>query len=52
MGGSVQANPEYVYEPWYKFGVAFLYLEMAIAIGVTVYSLYMAFTGVGVQFKH
>lgn len=35
------------YEPWYKWGVLFLYLEMAIAVGVSIYSLYMAFTGMG-----
>ncbi len=35
------------YEPWYKYGVFFLYVEMAIAILVCVYSLYMAFTGTG-----
>ena len=25
------------YEPWYKWGVLFLYLEMAIAVGVSVW---------------
>ena len=32
---------------WYKYGVAILYLEMAIALAVSAYSLYMAFTGKG-----
>ena len=32
---------------WYRYGVLFLYLEMVIAIAVSVYSLYMAFTGKG-----
>lgn len=32
---------------WYRYGVIFLYLEMFIAIAVSVYSLYMAFTGKG-----
>jgi len=35
------------YEPWYKYGVFVLYLQMAIAIAVCAYSLYMAFTGTG-----
>jgi hypothetical protein len=34
-------------EPWYKYGVAFLSLEMAIAIAVSAYSLYMTFHGLG-----
>jgi hypothetical protein len=34
-------------EPWYKYGVAFLLLEMAIAIAVSSYSLYMTFNGLG-----
>jgi hypothetical protein len=34
-------------EPWYKYGVAFLVLEMAIAIAVSAYSLYMTFNGLG-----
>jgi hypothetical protein len=34
-------------ETWYKWGVLFLYLEMGIAIAVTIYSLIMAFTGSG-----
>jgi hypothetical protein len=34
-------------EPWYKYGVTFLLLEMAIAIAVSAYSLYMTFNGLG-----
>ncbi|WP_424016828.1 hypothetical protein ACOZ4N_13185 [Halorientalis pallida] len=30
---------------WYKYGKAVLYLEMVIAILVTVFSLYLAFQG-------
>jgi len=33
------------YGDWYKWGKAALYLEMVIAILVTVFSLYMAFNG-------
>ena len=36
-----------IHEPWYKYGVAILLLEMAIAIAVSGYSLYMTFHGVG-----
>ncbi len=35
------------HEPWYKYGVAVLFLEMAIAVAVSAYSLYMAFHGLG-----
>ena len=35
------------HEAWYKYGVAALLLEMAIAIGVCGYSLYLTFHGLG-----
>ncbi len=35
------------HDPWYKYGVAVLLLEMAIAIAVSAYSLYMTFHGLG-----
>ena len=35
------------HEAWYKYGVATLMLEMAIAIAVSAYSLYMTFNGIG-----
>jgi len=35
------------YEPWYKYGLAFLALEMLIAIAVSAYSLFMTFHGLG-----
>jgi hypothetical protein len=34
-------------QPWYKYGVSVLVLEMAIAIAVSGYSLYMTFNGLG-----
>lgn len=34
-------------EPWYKYGVAVLCLEMLIAIAVSSYALYLTFHGVG-----
>ncbi|MEE9583849.1 MAG: hypothetical protein V3W51_00055 [Candidatus Brocadiales bacterium] len=46
-GGATKRDKNYEYEPWYKYGVMFLYLEMFIAIVVSIYSLYMAFTGTG-----
>jgi|APHM01.1.fsa_nt_gi hypothetical protein len=33
------------HENWYKYGKLVLYTEMLIAIGVTVFSLYLAFNG-------
>lgn len=33
------------YDAWYAWGKVVLYAEMAIAILVTVFSLYMAFNG-------
>lgn len=38
-------TPEY--EPGYYRAVKFVYLEMLIAVGVTLFSLYMALTGTG-----
>lgn len=35
------------HEPWYRSGVAILFLEMAIAIVVSGYSLYLTFNGLG-----
>lgn len=35
------------HEPWYKYGVAVLLIEMAIAIAVSGYSLYLTFHGLG-----
>jgi hypothetical protein len=35
------------YGPWYKYGIAILLIEMAIAIAVSGYSLYMTFHGLG-----
>ncbi|MFC5583423.1 hypothetical protein [Rhodanobacter terrae] len=35
------------HQPWYKYGVAVLVLEMVIAIAVSAYSLYMTFHGLG-----
>jgi len=46
-GGSIRRGENIEYEPWYKWGVMFLYLEMLIAIAVSIYSLYMAFSGKG-----
>ena len=40
-------STETVHEPWYKYGVAVLLLEMAIAIAVSGYSLFMTFQGIG-----
>jgi hypothetical protein len=33
------------YGSWYRWGTVVLYAEMALAILVTVFSLYMAFNG-------
>ena len=41
---SVDSN-ETVYEPWYKYGVAFLYLEMITAILITIFAIYTSFLG-------
>jgi hypothetical protein len=41
---SIPATP---HEPWYKYGVAILFFEMAAAIAVCGYSLYMTFHGIG-----
>ncbi|MDE3202312.1 MAG: hypothetical protein KGN79_15480 [Acidobacteriota bacterium] len=41
------SGEEVKYEPWYKYGVAALVLEMTIAIAVSSYSLYLTFHGLG-----
>ncbi|HEV2271408.1 MAG TPA: hypothetical protein VGR92_18295 [Steroidobacteraceae bacterium] len=35
------------HEPWYKYGVAVLLLEVLIAVTVSAYSLYVTFHGLG-----
>jgi hypothetical protein len=35
------------HQPWYKYGVAVLFLEIALAVAVSGYSLYMTFNGLG-----
>ena len=35
------------HEPWYRYGVAVLLFEIAVAIAVSGYSLYMSFNGLG-----
>jgi len=48
MTAKTNASPASArHEPWYKYGVAFLFLEIAIAIAVSAYSLYMTFNGLG-----
>ena len=51
MSGVSKPDGSYEYEPWYKYGVRFLFFEAAIAIGVSIYALSMAFSGQAVQFK-
>ncbi len=43
------AKPEAVepHEPWYRYGVAFLSIEMLIAVAVSAYALAMTFHGMG-----
>lgn len=40
-------NETAAHEPWYKYGVAVLLMEMVTAIAVSGYSLYMTFHGLG-----
>jgi hypothetical protein len=47
MHTSLPSSEPVGHEPWYKYGVAFLMLEMAVAICVSAYSLYMTFHGIG-----
>lgn len=46
MNPTTTATPR-IHEPWYKYGIAALVAEMAIAIMVSGYSLYMTFHGLG-----
>ncbi|HEY7886683.1 MAG TPA: hypothetical protein VIC29_00445 [Steroidobacteraceae bacterium] len=45
MHSTTSASAEH--EPWYRYGVATLLLEMLIAIAVSAYSLYVTFHGQG-----
>jgi hypothetical protein len=36
-----------VHDSWYKYGVMFLFFEMAVAVAVCGYSLYLTFHGLG-----
>lgn len=49
MGGTTHSGEadDVEFDPWYRWGVRVLYLEMLIAIGITVFALYMAFSGSG-----
>ncbi len=49
--GKSKSDGSYEYEPWYKYGVGFLFFEASIAIGVSIYALSMAFSGQAVEFK-
>jgi hypothetical protein len=40
-------KPDAPHESWYKYGVVFLLFEIAVAIAVSGYSLYMTFNGLG-----
>ncbi len=42
-----ELNTHTRHEPWYKYGVLALFLEMATAIALSAYSLYMTFHGLG-----
>jgi hypothetical protein len=47
MSTQFRTAEEASYEPWYKYGVAFLAVEMLIAVAVSAYSLFMTFQGLG-----
>ncbi|MEW6437643.1 MAG: hypothetical protein AB1508_10820 [Pseudomonadota bacterium] len=47
MHAPASSSTQEPYEPWYKYGVAFLSFEMVIAIAVSAYSLFMTFHGLG-----
>jgi hypothetical protein len=47
MRKSEPSGAPVVHDPWYKYGVGVLLLEMGIAIAVSAYSLYMTFHGLG-----
>lgn len=47
MSTTPQPTGPAVYDPWYKYGVAALLIEMGIAIAVSAYSLFMTFHGLG-----
>lgn len=46
MKTNLPAEPV-AHEPWYKYGVMFLFFEMVVAVAVCGYSLYLTFHGLG-----
>lgn len=47
MSGITQAHGQIHHDPWYKYGVAFLFMEMVLAIAVSAYSFAMTFGAFG-----
>ncbi len=47
MHKTISSNEPVAQDPWFKYGVGVLFLEMVIAIAVSAYSLYMTFHGLG-----
>lgn len=47
MSSMIQATGPIRHDPWYKYGVAFLFVEMALAIAVSAYSFAMTFGVIG-----
>ena len=47
MSVNSESETPVTYGLWYRYGVAFLSLEMLVAIAVSAYSLYMTFHGLG-----
>lgn len=46
-GSMTMAKQQVAHEPWFKYGVGFLFFEMILAVAVSIYSLYMTFNGLG-----
>lgn len=47
MNHTTRSSVSIPHEPWYKYGVAALLIEMGMAVAVSSYSLYMTFHGLG-----
>ena len=50
--GGIIMTEEVKYDPWYKYGVIALYVEMFLAIAFSIFALYMTLSGEGGISKH
>ncbi len=51
MGSAVTDGEVHVHEPWYKYGIGVLFMEVAIAVAISVFAIAMGLSGKPVAFQ-